>query len=163
MITALQISRYSFSHTTGSQMMKAFNAMIEGLASRSHTISWALLRILASAMFMTHGWGKIFGGRAQPIFGGMDFFGINLGINMLWIAGVIELFGGALLLLGLFTRPIALLASILMLMAYLSAHAAWFPTLNNGELATMYFLVFFSIFARGAGPISLDAKLFGKQ
>jgi putative oxidoreductase len=50
-----------------------------------------------------------------------------------------------------------------MVMAYLSAHAAWFPTLNNGELAAMYFMVYLAIFAKGAGPISLDAKLFGKS
>jgi putative oxidoreductase len=92
----------------------------------------------------------------------MDFFGINLGINMLWIAAIIELFGGALLVLGIFTRPLALLAAILMVMAYLSAHAAWFPTLNRGELAAMYFMVYLVIFAKGAGPVSLDAKLFGK-
>jgi len=82
---------------------------------------------------------------------------------MLWIAAIIEFFGGALLALGLFTRPVALLAAILMLMAYLSAHLAWFPTLNNGELAAMYFVVFLALFAQGAGRISLDAMLFNKR
>jgi putative oxidoreductase len=50
-----------------------------------------------------------------------------------------------------------------MVMAYLTAHAAWFPTLNNGELAAMYFLVYFAIFAKGAGPISLDSMWLGKR
>ena len=143
--------------------MNAINAIINPIAIRCQTLSWALLRILSSAMFMTHGYGKILGERAQPLLGGMDFFGINLGINMLWIAGVIELFGGALLLLGLFTRITAFFAALLMVMAYLTAHAAWFPTLNNGELAAMYFLVYFAIFAKGAGPISLDAIWLGKR
>ncbi len=125
--------------------------------------SWALLRILGSAMFLTHGWPKMFGERAQPFLGGMDFFGINLGVNMLWIAGFIELFGGLLLVLGLFTRYMAALAALLMVMAYLAAHPAWFPTLNNGELAAMYFLVYLCIFAFGPGRFSLDYKLFGKH
>lgn len=143
--------------------MNAINSLINGLASSCQTLSWALLRILSSAMFMTHGYAKMFGERAQPFLGGMDFFGIDLGINMLWIAGFIELFGGALLLLGLFTRIAALFAAVLMVMAYLTAHAAWFPTLNNGELAAAYFLIYFAIFAKGAGPISLDSMWLGKR
>ena len=142
--------------------MNAVMKSLENAALRSQIFSWALLRILSSAMFMTHGYAKLFGENPQTMFGGMDFFGINLGINMLWIAAIIELFGGAMLVLGIFTRPLALLAAILMVMAYLSAHAAWFPTLNRGELAAMYFMVYLVIFAKGAGPVSLDAKLFGK-
>ena len=138
--------------------MKSLIAVFTALAVNSQTLSWALLRVLSAAMFMTHGYAKLFGERAQPFLGGMDFFGIDLGINMLWIAGVIELFGGALLVLGLFTRLAAFLAALLMVMAYLTAHAAWFPTLNNGELAAMYFLVYFALFAKGAGPLSLDAR-----
>lgn len=143
--------------------MNAVMKSLENAALKSQTFSWTLLRILSSAMFMTHGYAKLFGENPQTMFGGMDFFGINLGINMLWIAAIIELFGGALLVLGIFTRPLALLAAILMVMAYLSAHAAWFPTLNRGELAAMYFMVYLVIFAKGAGPISLDARLFGKS
>lgn len=140
-----------------------FNRLVNGIADNTQTLSWTLLRVLGSAMFMTHGWPKMFGDRTQPFLGGMPFFGIDVGINMLWIAGAIELFGGALLVLGLFTRYIAALAAILMVMAYLAAHLAWFPTLNNGELATMYFLVYFAIFAFGPGKISLDNMLFGRR
>ena len=56
----------------------------------------------------------------------------------------------------------AALAAILMVMAYLTAHPAWFPTLNNGELAAMYFLVWFVIFAYGPGRLSLDYRLLGR-
>lgn len=143
--------------------MNAINSLINASAAKCHTLSWTLLRVLSSAMFMTHGYAKLFGERPQPFLGGMDFFGIDVGINMLWIAGFIELFGGALILLGLFTRIVALLAATLMVMAYLTAHAAWFPTLNNGELAAMYFLVYFAIFAKGAGPISLDSMWLSKD
>jgi putative oxidoreductase len=48
-------------------------------------------------------------------------------------------------------------------MAYLTAHPAWFPTLNNGELATLYFLVYFAIFAIGPGKISLDYLIRGRS
>ena len=143
--------------------MNAINKIVDGLAALVSPVVWPLLRILSSAMFMTHGYAKLFGANPQPFLGGMGFFGIDLGINMLWIAAVIEFFGGALLVLGLFTRPMALLAAILMVMAYLTAHAAWFPTLNNGELATMYFIVYLAIFAQGPGPFSLDARLWGKR
>jgi len=143
-------------------MAKLINAL-DPIANRTHTLTWTLLRVLSSLMFMTHGYAKLFGSNPQPFIGGMDFFGINLGVNMLWIAAIIEFFGGALLVLGLFTRPVALLAAILMLMAYLSAHLAWFPTLNNGELAAMYFVVFLALFSQGAGRISLDAMLFNKR
>jgi len=84
-------------------------------------------------------------------------------INLLFIAGIVEVFGGICLVLGLFTRPIALIASILMVFAYLIAHIAWFPTLNQGELAAMYFLVYLVIFAYGAGPYSVDAVLAKKK
>ena len=55
------------------------------------------------------------------------------------------------------------MTAILMVMAYLSSHAAWFPTFNGGELATVYFLVFMVLFAYGPGPLSLDAILFKKR
>lgn len=137
--------------------------LLDSIAKNTQALAWAALRIVSSAMFMTHGYGKLFGDRAQPFLGGMDFFGIDLGINMLWVAGFIEFFGGAFLVLGLFTRPIALLAAILMVMAYLTAHPAWFPTLNNGELAAMYFLSYLAIFAFGPGKLSLDQRIFSKR
>ena len=144
------------------------NKKFESIANKTQEFSWTLLRILSSLMFLVgHGYGKMFGERAQPFLyeagSGMDFFGINVGINMLWIAGAIEFFGGILLALGLFTRWIALLAAILMVMAYVAAHWAWFPTLNRGELATMYFMVYLAIFAYGPGRYSLDYMLFGRK
>ncbi len=143
--------------------MNALSNLLTTIAVKIQPLAWAILRILSSAMFMTHGYAKILGERTQPFLGGMDFFGVDLGINMLWVAGIIELVGGALLVLGLFTRITAFFAAVLMVMAYLAAHAAWFPTLNNGELAAMYFIVYLAIFAQGPGAISLDAMLRGKR
>lgn len=137
----------------------------ESIAKWSQGCSWALLRILASAMFITHGWGKLFGERAQSVSGGMsainigEVISIPTGINLLFIAGIVEVFGGLLLLMGLFTRPIALIAVIQMVFAYFIAHLAWFPTLNRGEPATLYFLIYLVIFAYGAGEFSVDNYL----
>ena len=117
-------------------------------------------------MFMTHGWAKLFGENPQA-FQGSGLTSVNIGeviswpvpmdINLLFIAGVIELAGGAMILLGLWTQLWALLAVIQMTMAYLIAHLAWFPTLNNGELAAMYWLLYLIIFSYGPGQLSLDA------
>jgi putative oxidoreductase len=146
-------------NTINSKMSK-----MQSIAEKCQAVSWDLLRIVSGLMLIVgHGYGKMFGENPQPFLGGLDFFGINLGINMLWIAGVIEFFVAMFIVLGLFTRWAALLTATLMVMAYLSAHAAWFPTMNGGELATVYFLVFFAIFAYGPGPWSLDRKLFGKS
>lgn len=144
-------------------VIKSFGRLVDAIADNTQTLSWTIMRVLGSAMFMTHGWPKMFGDRAQPFLGGMNFFGIDVGINMLWIAGAIELFGGALLVLGLFTRYVAALAAILMVMAYLAAHPAWFPTLNNGELAAMYFVMYFALFSFGPGKISLDSLILGRR
>jgi len=144
--------------------VKMVNREFETLADKTRIVSLELLRIISGLMMVVgHGYGKMFGEKAQPFTGGRDFFGIDLGINMLWIAGFIEFYIGLLIIVGLFTRWAALLTAILMVMAYLSAHPAWFPTFNGGELATVYFLVFMAIFAYGPGPWSLDARLFGKK
>lgn len=121
-------------------------------------------------MFAMHGAQKLFGfmGKEAASFtGGMNFFGLDVGLNMIWLAGFIEFFGGILIILGLFTRWAALWSAILMVMAYLSAHsplgnpesASWInPLANRGELAALYFLVWVAVFAFGPGPYSLDAK-----
>jgi putative oxidoreductase len=139
-------------------------SILDGVAVRLQTVSIDLMRIVSGLMMVVgHGYPKTWGEKVQPFFGGKDFFGIDVGINMLWIAGFIEFYVGILVILGLFTRPAALLTAILMVMAYLSSHAAWFPTLNGGEMATVYFLVFMVLFAYGPGPLSLDALLFKKR
>jgi|TARA_B110000238_G_scaffold64975_1_gene71417 putative oxidoreductase len=84
---------------------------------------------------------------------------IPMEINALFIAGVVEFFGGLLILIGLWTHLAALLATFIMLTAYLTAHSAWFPTLNNGGLAAMYFAAFLVIFASSPGPYSADSWL----
>lgn len=144
--------------------LRSVNDKFEYIAVKLRIISLELLRIICGLMMVFgHGYAKMFGDEAQPFTGGKDFFGIDVGINMLWLAGIIEFYVGILIVLGLFTRWASFLMVILMVMAYLSSHLAWFPTINGGELAMAYFLIFLTITAYGPGPFSLDVRLFGKS
>lgn len=111
----------------------------------------SILRIVAALIFMAHGTQKLLGFPASP----------NPGPAMMslsWIAGVLELVGGALLALGLFTRPVAFILSGQMAVAYWMAHAprSVFPVLNGGDAAILYCFVFLYIFTAGGGAWSLD-------
>jgi putative oxidoreductase len=81
--------------------------------------------------------------------------------SQFWIAGVLETFGGALIVLGLFTRPVAFLLAGEMAVAYFQAHAPrnFFPILNGGEPVVLFCFVYLYLFAVGAGPYSVDAML----
>lgn len=115
----------------------------------------SLMRIVAAFLFMQHGGQKLLGIPAPPN-NPVELF------SLMGLAGVLELFGGALLLLGLFTRPIAFILSGMMAVAYFMVHApqGFWPMLNRGELAALYSFVFLYLAAAGGGPVSLD-RLFG--
>ncbi|WP_443082532.1 DoxX family protein [Tabrizicola sp.] len=112
----------------------------------------SLLRIVTAATFLTHGTMKLFGWPAA-----MDF---PLD-TMMTVAGVLEVVGGLLLVIGLFSRPVAFVLSGMMAVAYFMAHApgGFFPMLNGGEAAMLFCFVFLYIAAAGPGPWSLDAAL----
>jgi len=149
-------------------MLGRLNSAIGNSAENAKESTWTFFRILASAMFMTHGIDKLLGENPQPFMGGgmtsinvgeLVSFPIPLEINALFIAGSIELVGGFLILIGLWTHVIAFLACASMLMAYLIVHLAWFPTLNRGEIVTLYFLTYLVLFTFGPGPYSVDTWL----
>jgi putative oxidoreductase len=115
----------------------------------------AVLRIGAGLLFMQHGAQKLFG-----LLGGMDGSGATAQLaSLMGVAGVIEFFGGLLLVVGLFARPVALLAAGQMAGAWFIAHApqGWVPILNGGELALLFMTVWVYVAASGAGPLSVDA------
>lgn len=112
----------------------------------------SVLRIVSALIFMAHGTQKILGFPASP-HPSPEMFSLP------WIAGILELFGGALLVVGLFTRPVAFVLSGLMAFAYWMAHAprSFFPVLNGGDAAILYCFVFLYLVAAGGGVWSLDA------
>jgi len=115
----------------------------------------SLLRIVAGFAFSEHGMQKILG-----LFGGLGGKGATASFgSLLWIAGVLELVGGVLLILGLFTSPVAFILSGEMAVAYFSAHFphGFFPIVNHGELAVLYCFILLYLAAAGAGPLSVDA------
>ena len=113
----------------------------------------SMLRIAAALLFMQHGTMKLldFPSTGEPNKTAL--------MSLSGVAGTLELFGGALLLVGLFTRPVAFILSGMMAVAYFMAHAPrdFFPILNGGELAALYCFVFFYFVFAGGGAWSLDA------
>lgn len=122
----------------------------------------SLLRMVAGAAFMQHGVQKLFGLLLPP---DRAWNGAPEMLSQMWFAGVLEVFGGALIVLGLFTRPVAFLLSGQMAVAYFQAHLprSFWPILNGGEPAVLFCFIFLFLFAAGAGPWSLDAALFGRD
>jgi putative oxidoreductase len=117
----------------------------------------AALRVMAGLLFMQHGTSKILKFPLNEMLSGM-YSGMPSG--MLWFTALMELVGGALIVLGLFTRSVAFVLSGFMAAAYFMAHApqGFFPILNMGELAVLYCFVFLWLATTGAGPYSVDAN-----
>lgn len=116
----------------------------------------SILRIVAATMFITFGTMKLF---AFPV--GMPPDGSTAKLmTQTGIGGILELVGGILLLLGLFTRPVAFILAGEMAVAYFQFHypmSPW-PIINNGVAAVLYCFIFLYFSAAGAGPWSMDAK-----
>ena len=112
----------------------------------------SILRIVTAAIFMVHGSQKLLGIPPFPMPSPAP-------LTLLWFAGVLELFGGALILIGLATRPVAFLLAGEMALAYWMSHAprSVFPAVNMGDAAILYCFVFLYLSAAGAGPWSVDA------
>lgn len=115
----------------------------------------AMLRIVAGFLFSFHG--------AQKLLGWFGGIGPNHGtvplMSQMGLAGVLELVGGLLIIIGLFTRPVAFVLCGEMAVAYFQAHFpnAFWPIQNQGELAVLYCFTFLFLAFNGAGPFSVDA------
>lgn len=110
----------------------------------------SILRIMAALLFLQHGTQKLLSFPAAEF---MPSFP-----SLFWFAGAIELVGGTLLALGLFTRPVAFILSGQMAVAYFMAHAprSFFPIENGGDAAVLYCFVFLFFAVAGGGAWSLD-------
>jgi putative oxidoreductase len=117
----------------------------------------ALLRIVTGLLFMQHGVQKLFGLLIDPSRG--PWTGAPPMFSQFWFAGVLEVFGGALIVLGFFTRPVALILAGEMAVAYFQAHfpRSFWPILNGGEAAVLFCFIYLHLFTVGAGPWSIDA------
>jgi putative oxidoreductase len=113
----------------------------------------SILRIVVGLLYMEHGLAKVVGFPLQPNHKAYELFTLNPGIQ-----GLLELVGGLLLALGLFTRTVAFILAGNMAAAYFMAHAprGFFPLLNGGELAIVYCFVFLYFWVAGGGEWSLD-------
>lgn len=118
-----------------------------------HGLTLAALRIASGLLLVQHGTAKLFG------FPGGDRANIDLNTLVGW-SGPIEFAGGLLIILGLFTRPVAFVLSGFMAAAYFIGHASrsLFPLLNGGELAALYCFVFLFIAAAGPGMFAVDRR-----
>jgi putative oxidoreductase len=114
----------------------------------------SIMRIVVGFAYLAHGLQKalgLLGGKQVPL------------MSLMGVAGYLELIGGALILVGLFTRPVAFVLSGEMAVAYFTQHApnGLLPIVNHGELAVLYCFIFLYLIFSGAGPVSLDYILSG--
>lgn len=131
------------------------------LLDKLNPVALLVVRVLVGYMYLLHGTSKFFefpvsmtGGQ-----GSVELFSI------FGFAGILEIVGGVLLILGLFTRAVSFLLSGQMAYAYFFVHGGdiFFPPLNHGEAAALYSLMFLVLVFTGAGKLSLDHRLFCRK
>jgi putative oxidoreductase len=115
----------------------------------------SVLRIVAGLLFMLHGTQKLFGFPPGQMPGTVEL------MSQMGLAGILEVFGGAAIVLGLLTRPVAFLLSGEMAVAYFQAHfpRGFYPTSNGGDPAVLYCFIFLYFVFAGAGAWSIDAMI----
>jgi putative oxidoreductase len=128
----------------------------DSTAARYAPHAQALLRIVSGYLFMMHGVAKLFHVPHVAMYDGVQL------MSLIGLAGVLETVGGALLIVGLFTRITAFVLSGEMAVAYFMAHASkgdpLMPMLNQGEAAVLFCFIFLFLAAAGAGAWSIDAQ-----
>jgi putative oxidoreductase len=132
--------------------LSASTEMVETWSPRVHGV----LRIIVGLFYLQHALSKLFGFPHVAVFDNLHLF------SLIGLAGVIELIGSSLLIIGLFTRPVAFILSGEMAVAYFSTFVprGFFPLTNGGELAALYCFIFFYFFVVGSGAFGLDRVLW---
>jgi putative oxidoreductase len=125
---------------------------LSGISQSFAPYALSVLRIAAGLTFLEHGTGKLLGFPA-----GLPFID-KMPAGLLYFTGTMELVGGLLITIGLFTRPVAFILSGFMAAAYFMAHfpASFFPAINMGEPAVLYCFTFLFLAAAGPGPWAID-------
>lgn len=129
-----------------------------GLPKRWVPALLSVLRIVTGLIFVQHGMQKMLGFPAGPM-------PMPAPMTLLWFGGILELVGGVLILIGLFTRPVAFILAGEMAIAYWMFHfpKGFYPILNMGDEAILLCFIFLYLSAAGAGPWSIDAELRGRR
>ena len=122
--------------------------------SRYAPYTLGLLRIFTALTFISHGTQKLFGFPVPPS------WGMPAAMSLPWTAGVLEIVGGALVLVGFLTRPAAFVLSGLMAVAYWMAHGSkgFYPLLNGGEAAMLFSFIFLYIATAGPGAFAIESR-----
>ncbi|CUX38698.1 MULTISPECIES: DoxX family protein [Rhizobium/Agrobacterium group] len=120
--------------------------------SRYRPQALGALRIMTALLFVAHGTQKLFGFPASQMEGSLP--------TLMLVAALLEFVGGILVLIGLFTRPVAFILSGQMAVAYFMAHAPsnFFPALNGGDAAILFCFIFLYLFVAGPGAFSVDER-----
>ncbi|HCJ74104.1 DoxX family protein [Agrobacterium pusense] len=128
------------------------NMAIFDSLSRYRPQALGALRIMTALLFISHGTQKLFGFPASQMEGSLP--------TMLLVAAILEFVGGILVLIGLFTRPVAFILSGQMAVAYFIAHGpkSFFPALNGGDAAILFCFIFLYLFVAGPGAFSVDER-----
>jgi putative oxidoreductase len=118
----------------------------------------SVVRVIIALLFLEHGTAKLLGFPTPPS-------GQPAAMTLLWVQGLIELVGGGLLAVGLFTRPVAFVLSGNMAVAYFMAHASknFFPLLNGGDSAILYCFIFLLFFVAGPGRWSVEGTVMDRS
>jgi putative oxidoreductase len=127
---------------------------MDQMLARWQPVVLSLLRIVTGLVFLQYGLAKLFKWPPVPMFAKVEW------ASLYGVAGTLELIGGILLILGLFTRPVAFILSGEMAFAYFITHAprGFFPILNGGNLAIILCFLFLYLAFAGGGSIGLDAR-----
>ncbi|WP_454658787.1 DoxX family protein [Bosea beijingensis] len=122
--------------------------------SRYAPYTLGLLRIFTALTFISHGTQKLFAFPVAPS------WGMPAAMSLPWTAGVLEIVGGALVLVGFLTRPAAFVLSGLMAVAYWMAHGSkgFYPLLNGGEAAMLFSFIFLYIATAGPGAFAIESR-----
>ena len=133
-------------------------ALIDSISTTWSPRVLSIFRIIVGLLFLEHGTSKYLSLPVSPT------TGVNV-LSLSGINGIIELIGGVLIVLGLFTRPVAFILSGDMAIAYFIAHAprGFFPLVNGGELAIVYCFAFLYLAAAGGGEWSIDRLRVGSE
>lgn len=125
--------------------------------NRWQTLTLNALRIVTGLLFMQHG--------AQKLFGVLGREAVASLYSQPGLAGILEFFGGALIVLGLLTRPVAFVLAGEMAWAYFQAHLprGFFPIMNGGELAALYCFIYLFLAANGGGDFGLDGLIRSRR